>query len=61
MKGQLSSTFLRPKGRIYKMKLHELAKIVQDDHVDGVISSILACMHALSCFFSVSNNFHKLS
>lgn len=55
------SMFLKSKDRIYKMKLLELAKTVQDNHVDGVISSILACMHVLSCFFSVSNNLHKLS
>lgn len=60
MKCQLSPTFLKPKDRIYKMKVVGLAKTVQDNQVDGVISLILARMHAFS-FFSLSNNFHKLS
>lgn len=49
IKYQLSSTFFMPKDRIYKMKLLELTKVVQDNHVVGVISSISACICVLTC------------
>ena len=39
-------------GRIYRMKLLEMAKVVQNNHVDGVILSTLAYM--LSHAYSVS-------